>query len=171
MRILIVEDTDSIRRMLEALVSARADEVIAVSRGEEGLDRAFEVVPDLILLDLNLPGLYNGLEVCSRLRANPVTRKVPIFIVSASVDAESQLRAKQAGATLFFPKPFSPMAILKEIDALRAGTPARGAPGASSLSRPTPPSHSPLPLQESSDAEPRGSKTPPPQGSDPRRRT
>ena len=131
MQILIVEDTDSIRRMLEALVSARADEVVAVARGEEALDRAFRVVPDLVLLDLNLPGLYSGIEVCSRLRADPKTRKVPIFIVSASIDADTQLLVKQAGATHFFPKPFSPMAILKEIDALRAGgstAPPRGAP-------------------------------------------
>ena len=120
MQILIVEDTDSIRRMLEALVSARADEVVAVASGEEALDRALRVVPDLVLLDLNLPGLYSGIEVCTRLRADPKTRKVPIFIVSASVDADTQLRAKQAGATHFFPKPFSPMAILKEIDAIRA---------------------------------------------------
>jgi two-component system cell cycle response regulator len=120
MQILIVEDTDSIRRMLEALVSARADEVVAVARGEEALDQAFRVCPDLVLLDLNLPGLYNGIEVCARLRADPKTRTVPIFIVSASVDADTQLRAKQAGATHFFPKPFSPMAILKEIDAIRA---------------------------------------------------
>ncbi len=126
MRILIVEDTDSIRRMLEALVSARADEVIAVASGAEALDKAFQSVPDLVLLDLNLPGLYSGLEVCSRLRADPKTRKVPIFVVSASVDAESQLRVKQAGATRFFPKPFSPMAILKEIDAIRAPRPPSG---------------------------------------------
>jgi two-component system cell cycle response regulator len=123
MRILIVEDADSIRRMLEALVSARADEVVAVATGEEALDQAFRVVPDLILLDLNLPGLYSGIEVCKRLRADPKTRKIAIFIVSASVDAETQLRVKQAGATRFFPKPFSPMAILREIDALRGASP------------------------------------------------
>jgi CheY-like chemotaxis protein len=173
MQILIVEDTDSIRRMLQALVSARADEVVAVATGEEALDRAFAIVPDLILLDLNLPGLYSGVEVCTRLRADPKTRKVPIFIVSASVDAESQLRAKQAGASRFFPKPFSPMAILREIDELRVGAPgaARAGPGASSLARPTRPSQlSPHP-QESSDAATGAGETPPPQGSDPRRRT
>lgn len=124
MQILIVEDTDSIRRMLEALVSARADEVVGVATGVEALDRAFRVVPDLVLLDLNLPGLYSGLEVCKRLRADPKTRKVAIFVVSASVDAETQLLVRQAGATRFFPKPFSPMAILKEIDELRAGAKA-----------------------------------------------
>jgi CheY-like chemotaxis protein len=123
MRILIVEDTDSIRRMLEALVSARADEVVGVSRGEDALDRAFQTSFDLVLLDLNLPGLYNGAEVCTRLRANPRTRNVPIFVVSASDDPDSQLRLKQAGATRFFSKPFSPMAILREIDSVRATRP------------------------------------------------
>src|SRR5579862_8042124 len=99
MQILIVEDTDSIRRMLQALVSARADQVVGVATGEAALDQAFRVVPDLVLLDLTLPGLYSGLEVCSRLRADPKTRKVPVFIISASVDAETQNRVKQAGAT------------------------------------------------------------------------
>jgi CheY-like chemotaxis protein len=170
MQILIVEDTDSIRRMLEALVSARADQVVAVATGEAALDQAFRVVPDLVLLDLNLPGLYNGIEVCLRLRADPKTRKVPVFIVSASVDAETQNRVKLAGATRFFPKPFSPMAILREIDELRGGAPRAGSI-ASSPARPTRPSQlSPRP-GESSDAGPASPETQPPQHSDPRRRT
>jgi DNA-binding response OmpR family regulator len=128
MRILIVEDTDSIRRMLEALVSARADSIVGVSNGTDGLDRAFEMSPDVVLLDLNLPGLYNGMEVCARLRADPKTRKVPIFIVSAKDDPQTVARVMQAGATRFFPKPFSPREILKAIDEIRRPTVAPTGP-------------------------------------------
>jgi CheY-like chemotaxis protein len=148
MRIVIIEDSDSIRRLLEALVSARADDIVSVATGQEGLDKAFAVTPDLVLLDLNLPGLYNGIEVCMRLRADPKTRRVPVFIVTANADMTTMQRAYDAGATRFFPKPFSPMAILNAIDEARRlhGLPTQptlaptGGTGASSPARPLPPS-------------------------------
>ena len=119
MRILIIEDSDSIRRMLEALVSARADEVVGVATGAEGLDKAYKLSPDVVLLDLNLPGSYNGFEVCERLRADPATRSIPIVIVSARTDEASRRRALDAGASAYYTKPFSPTALLKEIEALK----------------------------------------------------
>ncbi len=60
MRILIVEDSDAIRRMIEALVAARGFQVTAVSNGAKGLEAAAVQVPDVVLLDLNLPGPYDG---------------------------------------------------------------------------------------------------------------
>src|SRR5580692_4664145 len=96
MRILIIEDSDSIRRMIEALVKARGFDVTAVPSGAKGLDVAFETVPDVVLLDLNLPGSYDGYEVCRRLRANPLTRGLPIVIITAMDDAESKRRAIEA---------------------------------------------------------------------------
>ena len=120
MRILVVEDQDSIRRMIEALVSARGYDVIAVTNGTKALDVAMTTPPDAVLLDLNLPGQYDGFEVCRRLRADPTTRAVPIVIISAMDDSESRAKATDAGATAYYTKPFSPLALLKEIDALRA---------------------------------------------------
>ena len=70
MRILVVEDQDSIRRMIEALVQARGHEVTAVSSGTKAIDVAMTNPPNLVLLDLNLPGQYDGFEVCRRLRDN-----------------------------------------------------------------------------------------------------
>jgi DNA-binding response OmpR family regulator len=119
MRILIVEDSDAIRRMIEALVTARGFEVNAVPTGAKGLDLAFATPPDVVLLDLNLPGSYDGFEVCRRLRANPLTRSVPVVIITAMADGESKRRALEAGATAYYTKPFSPTALLKEIDSFR----------------------------------------------------
>jgi DNA-binding response OmpR family regulator len=119
MRILIVEDSDSIRRMIEALVTARGFEVNAVPTGAKGLDIAFANPPDVVLLDLNLPGSYDGFEVCRRLRANPLTKSVPVVIITAMADGESKRRALEAGATAYYTKPFSPTALLKEIDSFR----------------------------------------------------
>ena len=119
MHILIVEDSDAISRMIEALVSGRGYKVTAVPTGAKGLDVAFASVPDVVLLDLNLPGTYDGLEVCKRVRENPLTRSVPVIIITAMTDAESKQRALEAGATAFYTKPFSPTALLKEIESIR----------------------------------------------------
>jgi CheY-like chemotaxis protein len=119
MRILVVEDQDSIRRMIEALVQARGHEVTAVSSGTKAIDVAMTHPPNLVLLDLNLPGQYDGFEVCRRLRGDPATAKVPVVIISALDDQESRNRAAEAGATAYYTKPFSPIALLKEIDRLK----------------------------------------------------
>ena len=120
MRILVVEDQDSIRRMIEALVQARGYEVTAVATGTKAIDVAATDPPDLVLLDLMLPGQHDGFEVCQRLRSDPATRSVPVVIISALDDDDSRTRAAEAGATAYYTKPFSPIALLKEIDRLRA---------------------------------------------------
>jgi CheY-like chemotaxis protein len=120
MRILVVEDQDSIRRMIEALVQARGYQVTAVSSGAKAIDVAMTDAPDIVLLDLNLPGQYDGFDVCQRLRSDPGTRTVPVVIISAMDDDESRARATAAGATAYYTKPFSPIALLKEIDRLKS---------------------------------------------------
>lgn len=121
-RILVVEDQDSIRRMIEALIQARGYKVTAVSSGAKAIDVAMTEAPDLVLLDLMLPGEYDGFEVCRRLRADPSTKAVPVFIITAMDDEASRARATDAGATAYYTKPFSPIALLREIDALRTRT-------------------------------------------------
>jgi CheY-like chemotaxis protein len=125
MRILVVEDQDSIRRMIEALIQARGYDVTAVASGTKAIDVAMTHPPDLVLLDLMLPGQYDGFEVCRRLRGDPSTSKVPVVVISALDDDNSRARATQAGATAYYTKPFSPIALLKEIDRLKALVPAR----------------------------------------------
>jgi len=122
MRILVVEDQDSIRKMIEALIGARGYQVTAVSTGTKAIDVASTDPPDMVLLDLMIPG-HDGFEVCRRLRSDPTTRDVPVLIISALDDPESRTRAAQAGATAYYTKPFSPMALLKEIDRLNEARP------------------------------------------------
>lgn len=118
MRILVCEDQDSIRRMIEALVQARGYEVTAVASGAKALDLALQSPPDMMLLDLMLPGQYDGFEVCRRLRADERTRQIPVLVISALDDDESRARATEAGATAYYTKPFSAIALLKEIERL-----------------------------------------------------
>jgi CheY-like chemotaxis protein len=106
--------------MIEALVQARGYQVTAVSTGAKAIDVAMTDTPDIVLLDLNLPGQYDGFDVCQRLRSDPGTRTVPVVIISAMDDDESRARATAAGATAYYTKPFSPIALLKEIDRLKS---------------------------------------------------
>jgi DNA-binding response OmpR family regulator len=116
MRILVIEDSDSIRHLIETLVRARGHEVEAVPSGAKGIDSAHTRPPDAILLDLNLPGGFDGLDVCRRLRQSPSTRSVPIIVISALTDDASKQGILDAGATAYYTKPFSPTALLKELE-------------------------------------------------------
>jgi CheY-like chemotaxis protein len=118
MRVLIVEDSDSIRSMIQALMTAGGHEVEAVSTGAKGLDAALVQRPDAIFLDLHLPGPFDGLEVCRRLREAEPTRATPIIVISAQSDDAVKTSALAAGATAYYTKPFSPTALLKELESL-----------------------------------------------------
>lgn len=119
MRVLIVEDSDSIVRMIQALMTARGFEVRSASSGARGLEEAFAWKPHAILLDINLPGAYDGIQVCAKVRAHAEIKDTPIIIISAMSDDEVKRRAHEAGATAYYEKPFSPLALLKEIEALQ----------------------------------------------------
>jgi DNA-binding response OmpR family regulator len=118
MRILVIEDSDSIRHMIETLVSARGHAVEAVGTGAKGIDSAIAHPPDAILLDLHLPGSFDGFDVCRKLREADGARVVPIIVISALTDDASKQRALEAGATAYYTKPFSPTALLKELEAI-----------------------------------------------------
>jgi CheY-like chemotaxis protein len=101
--------------------------VTAVGNGAKALEVALHTPPDIVLLDLNLPGAYDGFAVCEKLREDPTTRAVPIVIISASDDSTSRAKATGAGATSYYGKPFSPTALLKEIETLaRTAAMAKG---------------------------------------------
>jgi len=123
MQILVVEDQDSIRSLIETLVSARGHKVVAVASGSKALESAFQSPPDVVLLDLHLAGQYDGFAVCEKLRANAGTKSIPVVIISARDDATARARAIEVGATAFYGKPFSPTALLKEIE--RVGRPVK----------------------------------------------
>jgi CheY-like chemotaxis protein len=118
MQILVVEDQDAIRSLIETLVSGRGHRVVAVNNGAKAIEAALQSPPDVVLLDLHLPGQYDGFAVCEKLRANESTKGVPIVIISARDDTAARTRAMAVGATAFYGKPFSPIAILKELEKL-----------------------------------------------------
>jgi two-component system, OmpR family, phosphate regulon response regulator PhoB len=118
LRILLIEDE---RGLTEALTWTfqREGYGMSVARdGHEGLRRAQTLLPDLIILDIMLPGL-NGLEVCRELRAGERTRDIPIIILSAKAEETDQVVGFSLGADDYVTKPFSPKVLLQRIKALQ----------------------------------------------------
>ena len=115
----IVADDDELGRVLLAESAAAAGLVCqSFGDGAEALGAALQSNVAIALLDVSMPGM-DGFEVCRRLRADPGTRHVPVVIISALDDDESRSKAARAGANAYYTKPFSPIALLKEIDRLK----------------------------------------------------
>jgi DNA-binding response OmpR family regulator len=103
--VLIVDDEPVGRDTLEALLFSQGYDLAFASNGNEALEQAARLTPDVILLDVMMPGM-NGYEVCRQLRADPVLAKVPVIMVTTLDDRESRLKGIEAGADDFLPKPY-----------------------------------------------------------------
>jgi diguanylate cyclase (GGDEF)-like protein len=104
--ILVVEDDPVIGRLLRATLEAEGYLAVVAATGEDGIAYALREVPQLLLLDLTLPGI-NGLEVVERLRANTKTAHIPVVILSARHDTEIKVRALDSRADDYLTKPFN----------------------------------------------------------------
>ncbi|CAN5632449.1 hypothetical protein BH23CHL7_BH23CHL7_15150 [soil metagenome] len=102
-RILVVDDIAQNRRLLEALLTPLGHIVSGAASGQEALDMIAAVPPDLVLTDINMPGM-DGFEVCRRLRADPTTQMLPIIVLTSSGD-QDKVRAIEAGADDFIARP------------------------------------------------------------------
>lgn len=116
MRILVCEDQDAIRHMIQTLVQSSGHEVVGVALGAKAVELALAEQFDILLLDLMLPGALDGFNVIERLRAEAKTRDLPILVISAMDDPDSRARVKALGATDFFGKPFRPLELLNYLN-------------------------------------------------------
>lgn len=115
--ILVVEDEDDIRELLRYNLAREGYRVAAAASGEEALKAARESLPDLVLLDLMLPGL-DGLEVCRALKQNPQTRKLPIVMLTAKGEEADIVAGLELGADDYVTKPFSLRVLLARLRAV-----------------------------------------------------
>jgi DNA-binding response OmpR family regulator len=107
LRILVAEDQAHVRNLMEYKLKNSGYTVIAVEDGRSALQKAEELIPDLILLDVMMP-LMTGFEVLSALRGNEKTRDIPILMVTAVSKEEEVLKGLRLGADDYITKPFSP---------------------------------------------------------------
>jgi DNA-binding response OmpR family regulator len=107
-RILAVDDEPTITRLVEAALAKDGHEVLSAGSGDEALLKARTEEPDLILLDIMMPGM-DGHEVLVRLRTDPATQDVPVAFLSAVGDVSEQLEGLEEGAIDYITKPFSPV--------------------------------------------------------------
>ena len=113
-KILIVDDDVTITELMEALLTMEGYQPTTVNDSPKALEAANSINPDLIVLDLMMPGL-TGFELCELLQQNPKVASIPILIVSARDDPESKQRAMQCGAREYITKPFEVDHLLQKI--------------------------------------------------------
>lgn len=104
-RILLVEDNPLNRELTTDLLEFGGFEVHTAATGEEGLEMAARCQPDLVILDLSLPGM-DGLSVARCLKADPELARIPVLVVSAHALKEDEQRAREVGCCGFLSKPF-----------------------------------------------------------------
>lgn len=127
-KILIVEDQADIRNLLRMTL---ADEPFELSEAEDaarGWLAALQVQPDLVLLDIMLPGEQDGLQLCQRLKADPRTRHARVLLVSARGHRNDVEIGRRAGADDYLMKPFSPARLLQVVQQLASGADASSQP-------------------------------------------
>jgi two-component system cell cycle response regulator DivK len=125
-RILVIEDHEDNRRILRDLLTHAGFDLLEATTGEQGVALAETEHPDLILMDVQLPGL-DGYEATRRIKANPALAQIPVIVVTSYALSGDDVKARAAGSDAYVTKPFSPRALLTKIREYLPTPPATGA--------------------------------------------
>ena len=115
--ILVVEDDPGIKELISFNLSNQGHQVFEANNGELGIEKARKKLPDLILLDLMLPGIH-GLDVCRIIKADQETKDIPIIMVTAMGQEEDIVKGLETGADDYITKPFSIKVLLARVSAV-----------------------------------------------------
>jgi two-component system cell cycle response regulator DivK len=118
--ILIVEDNEKNMKLARDVLQVKGHATIEAVTGEDGVRLAVERVPDLVLMDIQLPGM-NGIEALRVLRANPITAKIPVIAVTASVMQQDRKQITEAGFDAYVGKPINLKEFLEAVRKALAG--------------------------------------------------
>ncbi|MBI3568044.1 MAG: type II/IV secretion system protein [Gemmatimonadetes bacterium] len=118
-KVLLVEDEDALRRVVKDLLEREGFTVFEAADGVKALDEIDRAAPDIVVLDLNLPRL-DGYGVLSHLRARPSTANLPVIVLTAKGDEDSEVRVFEYGASDYLTKPFRPRALSARLHSLLA---------------------------------------------------
>ncbi len=119
--VFVIDDDEPTRRMLTSMLVGEGYEVSSAADGDEGIATAIRIRPDIILLDYEMPG-KNGIQTCSRLKADPATSDIPVIMMTGHKEQDVRLASLEAGAVEFLLKPADPIELnlrIKNILAFR----------------------------------------------------
>jgi len=119
-RALVVDDDAMIVKLQSMILERAGFDVVTASNGQEGLDQAAATHPDVVLLDVMMPGI-DGLEVTRRLKADAATKAIPVILVSARTGMEDIDAGRAAGADEYVKKPFDPDDLVDLLERLLTG--------------------------------------------------
>jgi adenylate cyclase len=112
--ILIADDRPETVQLIRELLTMEKFQVVTALDGQEALDQIYRHMPDLVLLDLNMPRL-NGFQVCQRLKADPATADIPVLMLTAWAEPDQRVKGLQAGADDYLAKPFDHRELIERI--------------------------------------------------------
>jgi len=113
-RVLVIEDHEENRRIVRLLLGSAGIDMVEAVTGEEGVAKAEQERPDLILMDIQLPGL-DGYEATRRIKGNPALRHIPIIVVTSYALSGDDVKAFEAGCDAYVTKPFVPRELLAKV--------------------------------------------------------
>ena len=118
-KVLVIEDSASVRRLIEVCLRVLGVEVSSAADGVSGLNAVREQLPDVVVLDIGLPGL-DGWEVLKELREDTETASIKVLVLTAHAQPEMADRAEAGGADSFMTKPFRPLDLRVQVEKLLA---------------------------------------------------
>ena len=116
-KILIADDEPDILEIIQFNLQAEGYEVVTAKNGDEAIEKAKKFLPDLIMLDIMMPG-KNGIEVCNLLRKLPAFKETLIIFLTAMSDENTEIKGLESGADDYLTKPISPKVLLSKVNAL-----------------------------------------------------
>ncbi len=119
-RILIVEDHADIRKLIRMTLEFESFEIHEAASADEGLEMVRPLKPDLLLLDIMMPGHLDGIDLCRIVKSDPSLGRPQVVILTARAQAKDIETGMNAGADAYLLKPFSPLKLIETIDGLDA---------------------------------------------------
>lgn len=113
-RIMVVDDEEDILTLVKEILEGEGYQVICVDNGEEAVIKAVEMHPDLILLDIMMPGM-DGWEVVKLLKEHESTKGIPVAFLTCKGDLRDKIMALQEGASHYITKPFTPQKLIDDV--------------------------------------------------------
>lgn len=117
-RILIVEDQPDICKLIRMTLEFGDFEIHEANDGETGLNMARAIKPAIMLLDVMMPGLLDGYQVCTRIKQDPSLQAIQVVMLTARGQASDMAAGEAAGADAYLVKPFSPLELIERVEAM-----------------------------------------------------